>query len=270
MGTLTPEMQAIKERMKAVWSAGDFGVVAELIRPAAEDFIKRLNLPKGVKVLDVACGTGNLAIPAAKNGTDVTGIDIVPDLIRQANERAAAENLNIKFEVGDAEALPYNDNEFDYVVTMFGAMFAPRPEVAAGELVRVTKPGGIIAMANWTPEGYIGQMFKLTAGYLPPSPLPPPVLWGDEETVKQRLGTMVSDLNLNRRMFRQVIPMSPAEATDHFITYFGPSKTLYGTLDEETRIKYKADMTNHAVKHNVASDGTVAVDAEYLEVVAKK
>jgi len=270
MSSITPEMQAIKERMKATWSAGDFGVIAKIIEAEGEDFIKRLKIPKGAKLLDVACGSGNLAIPAARGGADVTGIDIVADLIRQAKERASSENLNAKFEVGDAEALPYKDNEFDYVVTMFGAMFAPRPDVAASELVRVTKPGGIIAMTNWTPEGYIGQFFKISASYAPPMPVPPPILWGDESTVKQRLGNKVSDLKLRRWTFRQSVPMSPEEATEHFITYFGPSKTLYGSLDEETRAKFRNDVMNHWTKHNLATDGTVAVNAEYLEVTAKK
>ena len=270
MATLTPEMQAIKEKMKAVWSEGDFGVIAKIIEAEGEDFIKRLNIPKGVKVLDVACGTGNLAIPVARGGAEVCGVDIVEDLIKQAKERAASEKLNAKFEVGDAEALPYKDNEFDYVVTMFGAMFAPRPEVTAGELVRVTKPGGTIAMANWTPDGFVGTFFKLGASYAPPPPVPPPILWGDEAMVKQRFGNQISDLKMKRWTFTQTIPMSPAEATEHFITYFGPTKTLYGMLDEATREKFKNDLKNLWTSNNVATDGTLAFDSEYLQVIARK
>ncbi|MCI0448791.1 MAG: class I SAM-dependent methyltransferase [Chlorobi bacterium] len=270
MAALTPEMQAIKEKMKAVWSAGDFGIIAKLIEAEGADFIKRLNIPKGAKVLDVACGTGNLAIPAARSGADACGIDIVADLIRQANERAASEKLNAKFEVGDAEALPFNDNEFDYVVTMFGAMFAPRPEVTASELVRVTKPGGTIAMANWTPQGFVGQFFKLGASYAPPPPVPPPILWGDEAMVKQRFGSRISNLNMRRWTFRQFIPMSINEAAVHFITYFGPTKTLYEMLDEPTRERFKNDLKNLWAQNNAATDGTLAFDSEYLEVVARK
>jgi len=270
MSNGAPDMQAIKERMKNVWSAGDFGVIAKIIENEGADFIKRLNIPKGSKVLDVACGSGNLAIPAARGGALVSGIDIVADLIRQAKERAGAENLKADFQVGDAEALPFKDNEFDYVVTMFGAMFAPRPDVTASELVRVTKPGGTIAMANWTPGGFIGKMFKLTASYAPPPPVPPPVLWGDEASVKERLANKVSDLKMRKWIFNQTFPMTPAETFDHFTEFFGPSKTLYSNLDEETRKKYRDESVKLYSDHNTATDGTVAVDSEYLEVIAKK
>ncbi|HEY3250128.1 MAG TPA: class I SAM-dependent methyltransferase [Ignavibacteria bacterium] len=271
MSGLTPEMQAIKERMKAVWSAGDFGVVAQFIDHEGDMFIERLNIKPGSKVLDVACGTGNLALPAARLGANVTGIDLVEDLIRQAKERTKAENLNVKFEVGDAEDLPYSGNEFDYVVTMFGAMFAPRPEVAAKELLRVTKPGGKIAMANWTPTGYVGEFFKLGASYAPPPPgAPAPALWGDEETVKQRFGDKVSKLELNRFMCRQNLPMSPHEAADHFITYFGPTKILWGMLDDGKREQFKKEFINLWTTYNMATDGNTMVDAEYLMVVATK
>lgn len=168
MAELTPEMQIIKGKMKEVWSAGDFGVIAKILEEEGKNFIKRLNIKPGTKLLDVACGTGTLAIPAARAGAYVTGLDLVPDLIRQSKERAFAENLNAKFDVGDAEDLPYLDNEFDYVVSMFGAIFAPRPDVVANELLRVCKPGGTIAMANWTPNGFIGELFKLVASYAPP------------------------------------------------------------------------------------------------------
>jgi ubiquinone/menaquinone biosynthesis C-methylase UbiE len=153
----TISIDFIKDRMKDVWSSGDFGVIAQIIAHEGEAFIKRLNIPKGTSVLDVACGTGNLAIPAAKAGAIVTGIDIVQHLIAQANERAWKENLNAVFVTGDAEDMPFDDGEFDYVVSMFGAMFGPRPEVVTSELLRVCKPGGTIAMANWTPESTIGE-----------------------------------------------------------------------------------------------------------------
>lgn len=271
MSEVTPEMQAIKERMKAVWSAGDFGVVARIIYHEGEAFINRLNIKPGSRVLDVACGTGNLSLPAARLGADVTGIDIVPDLIRQAKERASAENLNIKFEVGDAEALPYGNNEFDYVVSMFGAMFAPRPDVTVNELLRVCKPGGKIAMANWTPTGYVGRFFKLGSTYMPPPPgVPPPVLWGEEEVVKQRFGDRVSKLELNHYMCRQSLPMKPHEAADHFITYFGPTKVLWNMLEEPKREDFKKEFTNLWVTSNMSKDGATMIDAEYLMVVATK
>src|SRR6187399_1750347 len=152
-----PEIQNVKEKMKAVWATGDYGVIARLLMPEAVKFIKRLNISEGSKLLDVACGTGNLSLPAAEAGAVVTGIDIVPELIRQAQQNASCEDLEIKFITGDAEEMPFKENEFDYVVSMFGAMFAPRPEVTVRELVRVCKPGGTIAMANWTPEGFVNN-----------------------------------------------------------------------------------------------------------------
>lgn len=161
MINLNPEMIFVKDKMKAVWSAGDFGQIAKFIEHEGDAFIERLNIKPGSRVLDVACGTGNLALPAAKRGAVVNGLDLVSDLIRQAKERALLDNLEINFEVGDAEKMPYDNDTFDYVVTMFGAMFCPRPDVAVSELFRVCKPGGTVAMANWTPEGFIGIFLSL-------------------------------------------------------------------------------------------------------------
>src|SRR5215208_685383 len=164
------EITALKTRLRATWIAGDFGQIAKSYTSEAEDFIKRLNLKPGTKVLDVACGTGNLAIPAARAGAVVSGVDIAPNLIEQGRENARAEGLDIQFDEGDAEALPYGDASFDVIVTMFGAMFAPRPELVAAELKRVCRPGGSIVMANWTPTGFIGQMFKTMASHVSPPP----------------------------------------------------------------------------------------------------
>ena len=168
MNTINPEMEALKTRLKAMWMSGDFGEVAKHIETGAEDFIARLALEPGVRLLDVACGSGNLAIPAARLGADVTGADIATNLLEQARARAEAEDLTIRFDEGDAEDLPYEDASFDVVVTMFGAIFAPRPELVAAELIRVCRPGGRIAMANWTPEGFVGQMFKIGGKFVPP------------------------------------------------------------------------------------------------------
>jgi len=150
-----PNLEAIKARQKATWESGDFGQIARSIETAAEEFMGRQPLKNGSQVLDVACGTGNLAVIAARRSCSVSGIDIASNLISQARARAAAENLRIDFQEADAEALPFADSQFDLVVGMFGVMFAPRPEVAAAELRRVTRPGGQIALANWTPEGFI-------------------------------------------------------------------------------------------------------------------
>ncbi len=163
MGAPGLPIQKIKDSMRATWMAGDFGVVAKTISAGAESFAGRLAVPSGAKVLDVACGTGNVAIPLARQGAVVTGVDIAPNLLVQARERAAAENLTAKFDEGDAEALPYADASFEIVVTMFGAMFAPRPDVVASELARVLKPGGLLAMANWNPASFTGKCSKSAA-----------------------------------------------------------------------------------------------------------
>src|SRR6185295_16629248 len=195
MSEAISELAALKTRLQAVWSAGDFGQIAKYYADDAADFIKRLDLKPGMTVLDVACGTGNLAIPAARTGASVTGVDIALNSVEQARENAKAEGLNAKFDEGDAEALSYEDASFDAVVTMFGAMFAPRPELVAAELKRVCRPGGFIAMANWTPSGLIGQMFKTIGGRVPPpAGMPSPILWGVEATVRERLNDGVSKL----------------------------------------------------------------------------
>ena len=179
----------LKQRLRASWMAGDFGEIAKLNVREGEGFIQRINLKPGTKVLDVACGTGNQSIPAARAGADVIGLDLAPNLLEQARKRAAAENLKIEFIEGDAEKLPYDAARFDVVMSMFGAMFAPRPEVVAAELLRVCRPGGLIAMGNWTPEGFVGQMFQITARHSPPPPgMLPPSLWGVEKVVTERLG----------------------------------------------------------------------------------
>src|SRR5688500_15718060 len=214
---MTTEMESLKNKLRATWIAGDFGEIAKSIETGAEEFVERLDLKPGMQVLDVACGTGNLAIPAAKAGAEVTGVDIAPNLIEQAIARAEAGVVSAKFDVGDAEDLPYEDGSFDIVMTMFGAMFAPRPDVTAAELKRVCKPGGLIAMANWTPEAFTGQMFKTGAKHVPPPPgMPSPLMWGTEEAVRERFADGVSDLQMTRRKITFTYPFGPADVVEHF------------------------------------------------------
>lgn len=266
-----PKIQFIKDRMREVWSAGDFGVIAKIIEPEGYAFINRLDIKPDSKVLDVACGNGNLSIPAAKLGARVTGLDFVPDLIRQADERAQSENLEIRFDVGDAEAMPYEENEFDFVVTMFGAMFCPRTEVIVNELLRVCKPGGTIAMANWTPEGFIGRFFKLGASYLPPPPgIPSPISWGTIPNVTERFGNRVSDLKFNRVMLTMHMQMTAPEVVEHFITYFGPTNKLYEMLNYKNKTKFRNDLEELFSENNNSGSEDVTVESEYLEVTAKK
>ena len=268
---MTPEMEMLKGKLRGMWIAGDFGQIAKSIEHGAVEFVDRLGLKPGMKVLDVACGTGNLAIPAAKTGADVTGIDIAPNLIEQAIERAQAEGVDAKFDVGDAEALPYGDGEFDVVMTMFGALFAPRPDVTAAELKRVTKPGGLIAMANWTPEGFAGQMFKVNAKHVPPPPgMSSPVQWGTEDIVKERLADGIRDLKLTRRPIMFHYDFSPADVVEYFRTYFGPTQKAFESLDEKGQAAMRSDLEALWSGKNQATDGTTDVQSEYLEVLARK
>ena len=268
---MSPEMEALKGKLRGMWIAGDFGEIAKSIEHGAVEFVDRLDLGPGTKVLDVACGTGNLAIPAAKKGADVTGVDIAPNLIDSAIERAKAEGVEAKFEVGDAEALPYEDNTFDIVMTMFGAMFAPRPDVTAAELIRVTKPGGLIAMANWTPGAFTGQMFKTGAKHVPPPPgMPSPVLWGTEDAVRERLGDGVKDLKMTPTKIMFHYDFGPAEVVEHFRKYFGPTQKQFEMLDEAGQAALRADLEALWKENNQATDGSTQVESEYLEVKATK
>ena len=263
------EMDALKTRLRATWIAGDFGQIAKYYTSEAEAFVNRLNLRPGMKVLDVACGTGNLALPAARAGADVTGVDIAPNLVEQARENAKREGLSAKFDEGDAEALPYDDASFDAVITMFGAMFAPRPDLVAAELKRVCRPGGFIAMANWTPGGFIGQMFKTTASHVPPPPgMPSPPLWGVEEAVRERLGEGISTLETRLQKVNWVFPFSPAEVVEHFRLYYGPTQKAFGALDESKQAALRKDLEQLWTSYNRATDGGTQLESEYLEVVA--
>ncbi|HEX7331102.1 MAG TPA: class I SAM-dependent methyltransferase [Pyrinomonadaceae bacterium] len=265
----TSELAALKTKLRATWIAGDFGQIAKYYTDGAEAFVSRLNLEPGTKLLDVACGTGNLALPAARAGAVVTGVDIAPNLVEQARENARREGLNVQFDEGDAEALTYNDASFDVVATMFGAMFAPRPELVAAELKRVCRPGGVIAMANWTPTGFIGKMFKtMTSHVAPPAGMTSPVLWGVEETVRERFGEGISALEASPQNIHWVFPFSPAEVVEHFRLYYGPTQKAFGLLDENGQLALRQDLEKLWTEHNQATDGTTVVDAEFLEVRA--
>jgi SAM-dependent methyltransferase len=265
------DIDVIKSKMRATWIAGDFGKIAVTIEKGAEDFISRLDIKPGESVLDVACGTGNLALPAARLGADVTGVDIAPNLVEQARERAAAEGLNCKFDEGDAENLAFADNSFDTVVTMFGAMFAPRPDVAASELVRVCRPGGRIAMANWTPGAFTGKMFKIGSKHVPPPPgVQSQVLWGDEETVNTRLAEGITGLTLTRRPIEFKYPFPPADVVEYFRQYFGPTYMAFAALDADGQAAMRKELEELWTEHNRATDGTTDVESEYLEVIATK
>lgn len=269
---MTPEMDALKSRLKATWMSGDYGHFAKYLEPGALEFLSRIKIEPGARVLDVACGAGQTAIPAARMGAKVTGIDIATNLIEQARARAEAENLDARFEEGDAEMLPYADGSFDTVISLIGAMFAPRPELVAAELKRVCRPGGKIIMGNWTPTGFVGQMFKIHGKHVPPPAImPPPVKWGDEEAIRERFEDGISHLRLSRHLYPFRYPFPPSDVVEFFRTYYGPSYKAFAALTAYSFEKGDAlrrELEGLWTEHNTATDGTTFIGAEYLEVVA--
>ncbi|HET7624982.1 MAG TPA: class I SAM-dependent methyltransferase [Verrucomicrobiae bacterium] len=264
-------LDAIKAKQKATWQSGDYGQIAQSIENFAEEFMARQSLRRGLRVLDVACGTGNLAVIAARHGCDVTGVDIAENLLDQARARAAKAGLNIAFEEGDAEAMPFADSSFDLSISMFGLMFAPQPERVATELQRVTKSGGHIALANWTPEGFIGKMFRVFKTHLPPTGVPSPLDWGNESIVSQRLQSGFKDLRLTRRITEMRFPFSPADTVEYFRKYYGPTFRAFESLSETARQALRHDLVELQTRYNTAqSPDQTAVSAEYLEVIATR
>jgi SAM-dependent methyltransferase len=249
--------------------AGDYDRFSRFMESSAVEFLNRVGIPQGASLLDVACGSGQLALIAARRGVQVTGVDFAANSILAAQERAQAEALPAQFDEGDAEALPYADASFDVVASLFGAMFAPRPDLVAQELVRVCRPGGTIAMANWTKTGFIGQMFALVSKFIAPPGMPAPVLWGDEATVRERLGSASADLRLTRVMYRFDYPFSPAGVVDFFRENYGPTNRAFAALGAPEQEAFRADLVALWSAKNQSGDANrTVVDAEYLQVVA--
>lgn len=254
-------------RAREVWTAGDFLPIALGYTDAARDFVARLSLRRGESVLDVACGTGNLAMPAARAGARVTGIDIAPNLIAEARREARASGIPVGFEVGDAEALPYADGQFETTISMFGAMFCYRPERAAAELLRVTRPGGRIAMANWTPDSFVGLMLRAHAAILPPPVgVPSPLAWGDETVVAARLGGGARVVTCTKRSLMFRFPFPPAAVTELFACHYGPTIITLRNTSPDGAHRLRESLTALFTAHNRAADGTTSVVSEYLDV----
>ncbi len=268
-----PSIEQIKKGMRATWMAGDFGVVAKTIAGGAEAFAARLAIAPGERVLDVATGTGNLALPIARRGATVIGVDIAPNLLEQARDRAAAEGLSITFDEGDAEQLPYPDASFDTVVTMFGAMFAPRPELVASEFARVLRPGGLLAMANWNPASFTGKMFRVGAQHVSGPPgVPPPVLWGDDATVRERLGSFFADIRTELIPIEFDMPTDAAGSVAFFRRYFGPTQMAFSRLDPQGQQAFAADLEALWAGANTSPNPAehTLIQNQYLEVTARR
>ena len=269
----SPSIEQIKAGMRATWMAGDFGVIAKTIGDGGEEFIQRLAIPSGSRVLDVATGTGNLALPLALSGCLVTGVDIATNLLEQARARATEADLDIRFDEGDAEELPYPDASFDAVVTMFGAMFAPQPERVASEFARVLRPGGLLAMANWNPESFSGAMFRIGAKHAPPPPgLPAPVLWGNPAVATERLGEGFQYIETKLIPIDFEMAMPPNDVVELFRTYFGPTKMAFLRLDPSGQVALEADLRQLWSAANKAANPATdtLVCNEYLQVTATR
>ncbi|HET8721671.1 MAG TPA: class I SAM-dependent methyltransferase [Nitrospira sp.] len=263
----TSDVDQLKERLKATWMAGDYDRFSRYLEGSAREFYERLPVSRGCTLLDVGCGSGQLALLAAKDGLQVTGVDIARNLLERARARAEGQGLHIRFQEADAEALPFGSAEFDVVASLIGAMFAPRPDLVAAELLRVCKPGGLLAMANWTPKGFVGEMFKAVSNFIAPSGMPSPVLWGDETTVRQRIGHGLSDLRLIRRYYTLTYPFPPAEVVEVFRLYYGPIHQAFSVLGVEEQNALCRDLETLWTRHNRAGKDRTTVYAEYLEVI---
>ena len=267
MNVAVEEMDSLKARLKATWAVGDYDRFSRYMERGAREFYERLNIAPGCQFLDVACGSGQLALMAAKDGIEVTGVDIADNLVQRAQARARAEGLTVRFQEADAEVLPFDDASFDVVASLIGAMFAPQPNHVAKELLRVCVPGGTIAMANWTPQGFIGQMFKTVSMYIAPSGMPSPVLWGDEPTVRERLGHGLSQLSLTRRQYLFSYPFPPSEVVEFFRQCYGPTNRAFASLDDEGQAQLRQELEALWMAYNRAGTDCTAVFAEYLEVI---
>lgn len=267
MQSMTSEMAALKTRLKTTWESGDYGVFAKYLEKGALEFFDRLAIPSGTKLLDIGCGAGQLTIPAAEKGIKVTAIDLAQNLVEQARMRAQEKGLQVQVDQGDAEDLPYADESFEVVMSLIGSMFAPRPELVASEMIRVCQRGGKIIMGNWTPEGHVGQMFKIIGKHVPPPPyFPSPLLWGDETTCRKRLEG-VQDLKITKRMYPFEYPFGPDKVVDIFIEFYGPTNRAHASLDEAGKASIRAELKELWTRNNIAKDGTTKVLGEYIEVI---
>ena len=265
-----PDLAAVKQRQHGAWSSGDYAVVGTTLQIVGEQLCEALDLRAGSKVLDVAAGNGNATLAAARRWCDVTSTDYVPALLKRGRERAAADHLMVEFREADAEALPFADGSYDVVVSTFGVMFTPDQDKAAAELARVCKSGGKIGLANWTPQGFIGQLFKTIGGHVALlAGVKSPALWGTPARLKEMFGDQASEITAEPRMF-VFRYRSPEHWLEIFKSYYGPMLKAFAALDESGQAALRRDLITLLGEFNRADDGTVVVHSEYLEAVITK
>jgi ubiquinone/menaquinone biosynthesis C-methylase UbiE len=266
----SPDLAAIKARQQAAWSSGDYAVVGTTLQIVGEELCEALDLRSGRKVLDVAAGNGMVSLAAARRWCDVTSTDYVASLLERGRARASAEGLNIDFKVADAEDLPFADASFDTIISTFGVMFTPNQERAAGEMMRVCKSGGQIGLTNWTPDGFIGQLFKTLGKYLPPpATAKSPMLWGTRARLTELFGSAAAWIKTEPRIFNFRY-RSDQHFVEVFKTYYGPVLKAFSALDVPQRTRLEKDLYDLIARMNKAEDGTMVVPSEYLEVVLMK
>ena len=265
-----PDLVAVKGRQQATWASGDYHMIGTQIQIVSELLIEALDVHSTEHVLDVATGSGNAALAAARRGCQVVGVDYVPSLLDRARRRRDAEGLDAQFIEGDAEALPFGDDQFDVVSSVFGAMFAPNQEQTASELLRVTRPGGRIGLASWTPEGFIGQFFKVNGRHVPPpAGVRPPLQWGTTERLSELFADAIVDFRVERR-FYTFRAQTPEAWIDHFRRWYGPTLKSFETVGAPGAEALEADLLELIASFNRADDGTMVVPSEYLEAVLVK
>jgi ubiquinone/menaquinone biosynthesis C-methylase UbiE len=268
--TVPSALESLKARQQQIWSSGDYSKIAWITVPLARELIEAVEPRPGSQVLDVACGTGHVALEAARLACSVTGVDYVPALVEVARRRAEAEGLEVDFRVGDAESLPFADESFDCVVSAIGVMFTADHDRAAAELVRVCRPGGRIALASWTPAGFVGQMLKTVGKHVPPPPAAqPPTRWGTEEVVGELLGDGVHDVASYVATVTERFA-SPGAFADFFLSHYGPTYAAAAGLDDDGRTALRDDLVRLAHQANRAPDGTFVGDWDYLVVTAER